>query len=190
MPIFLAAAASSGASPAPSLDWLDTISADYPIGPLTYLSGFEVTLGTLFTTTTGGLCTGIKMRLGTVGGAAPNYIALSLWNVPPASVFVPLSTEQIAYVPSMSGDIVQTTGAFTAVNLLPNTQYIVSAYINGSFGPYNYAADVSGNPGYLPKNFPKYTVEIGSQSFAGAVANRYPNVNNPQYANYIEPLIA
>lgn len=186
MPIFLAAAASSGASPAPALDWVDTISADYPIGGLSYFPGFDITLGTLFTTTTGGLCTGIKMRLGTDNGIDPNNVHFALFGI---GNFVPLSQEIIPFNISMYGQLVQTTGAFTPVNLQPATQYIAAVLIGGGNGPYNYAADVSqAIPPYLPKSFPNYTINVGSQSAAGA-GLVYPSNNDATYANYIEPLI-
>ena len=184
MPIFLAAAASSGASPAPVLDWVDTISVDYPIGGLSYIPGFDTTLGTLFTTTAGGLCTGIRMRLGTQNGINPNTLQFALFAIGGPL----LSQETIQFNPSMYGQIVQTTGAFSPlVNLQPNTQYIAAVFIDGPNGPYNYAPVVP--VGYLPKNFPKYTINVGSQS-ASNVGLNYPANNNPNYANYIEPLIA
>ena len=43
--------------------------------------------------------------------------------------------------------------------------------------------------GYLPKSYAQYTVEIGSQSGVGA-GLKYPGINNPIYATYIEPIIA
>lgn len=183
----ISAIATANASPAVP-DWVDTISADYPIGPLTYLPGFDITLGTLFQTTAGGSCTGIRMRLGTINGANPNYIHFALFAATGPSP--PISSEIIPFSPSMYGDIVQTTGMFVPAALSPATFYIAAAYINGSFGPYNYAADVSANPGYLPKSFTKYVIQVGSQSAAGGSGLQYPNSNNPQYANYIEPLIS
>lgn len=183
MPIFLAAAASSGASPAPVLDWVDTISVDYPIGGLSYIPGFDTTLGTLFTTTAGGLCTGIRMRLGTQSGVDPNIVHFALFSTAGPL----LSQEILPFNLAMYGQIVQTTGAFAPINLLPATQYIAAVLISGGNGPYNYAPLVP--VGYLPKNFPKYTINVGSQSASGVGLN-YPANNNPNYANYIEPLIA
>jgi len=112
---------------------------------------------------------------------------LILWAGPSAGFFAPLSSEIIPFNPAMYGQIVQTTGVFAPINLQPNTQYIASVYINGSFGPYNYAPVVP--VGYLPKSYAQYTVEVGSQSGLG-VGLMYPGTNDPNYANYIEPIIA
>lgn len=183
----VAAIATANANPpVPALDWVDTISADYPIGPLTYFPGFDITLGTLFTTTQGGLCTGIKMRFATQSPTNPNFIHFALFSISGPL----LSQEIIPFNISMYGQLVQTTQAFAPINLQPATQYIAAVFINGGNGPYNYAADVSqAIPPYLPKSFPKYTIEIGSQSAAGVGLN-YPSNNNPQFANYFEPIIA
>lgn len=184
----VAAIATANANPPPpALDWVDTISADYPIGGLSYFPGFDITLGTLFTTTQGGLCTGIKMRLGTDNGTDPNTIHFALFAIGNP---VPLSQEIIPFNISMYGQIVQTTQAFAPINLQPATQYIAAVFISGGNGPYNYAADVSqAVPPYLPKSFPNYTINVGSQSAAGA-GLKYPSNNNPQFANYFEPIIA
>lgn len=180
----VAAIATANANPpVPALDWVDTISADYPIGPLTYFPGFDITLGTLFTTTQGGLCTGIKMRLGTQSGFDPNIVHFALFSISGPL----LSQEILQFNPAMYGQIVQTTQAFPPINLQPNTQYIAAVLISGPFGPYNYAPVVP--VGYLPKSFPKYTINVGSQSAAGVGLN-YPANNNPNYANYFEPIIA
>ena len=179
----IAAIATANAAPPVGLDWVDTFTNDYPIGPLTYLPGFDITLGTLFTTTQGGLCTGIKMRLGTQSGVDPNIVHFALFSISGPL----LSQETIPFNPAMYGQIVQTTGAFAPINLLPATQYIAAVLISGGNGPYNYAPVVP--VGYLPKSFPKYTINVGSQSASGVGLN-YPANNNPNYANYIEPLIA
>lgn len=195
MPVFLAAAASSGASPAPVLDWVDTISVDYPIGPLVQVQnpGFKVNLATLFTTTQGGLCTGVRMRLGTQSGPDPTGILFRIYAGPQTGFYPPLSEETVAFDLSMYGQIVQTTVAFTPINLSPNTAYLAAAFVAGIDGVtsmYNYAADVSqAIPPYLPKSFAKYTVEVGSYSAVGPNVN-YPANLNASFANYIEPLIA
>ncbi len=162
--------------------WVDTLSVDYPIGALSFVPGFNVTLGTLFTTTAGGLCTGIRIRLGTFTPLTPFSLTFALY----AIGGLPLGIETRAFNPAWFGDIVQTTGSFPAVNLTPATQFIAALWIDGPNGPYNSAPLVP--VGYLPKNFPKYTINVGSQSAAGVGLN-YPANNNPNYCNYIEPVI-
>ena len=169
---------------APSVPgWVDTLSADYPIGPLSFIPGFDITLGTPFTTTpAGGLCTGIRIRLGTFSPLTPISLTFALYALGGA----PLGNETLAFDPAWFGNIVQTTPAFPAVNLSPSSQYVAALWINGPNGPYNYAPIVPA--GYLPQSFPKYTINVGVQSAVNVGLN-YPANNNPLYATYIEPVM-
>ena len=98
----------------------------------------------------------------------------------------PLGNETIAFNPAMFGQIVQTTVAFPSVLLASASQFVAALWMDGPNSPYNFSPLVPA--GYLPKSYPKYTVDVGVQVAVGVGLN-YPAINDPLYATYIEPII-
>ena len=171
MPIFLAAAASSGASPAPAPGWLsDALAQALPIIPGA-TPEFELGIG--FTVPVVGTCNGIRAYW-QHGGAGPWSVTLKLY----VGVGGLLAQETI--VVSASNAFIQTTGLFGSHVLNPGFNYTVSLVAPGVFDAYG-----NSNPFTLPVAYPDYSVQA---SYVYNVGAGFPGVADNQYCALIEPL--
>lgn len=175
MPVFLAAAASSGASPAPAPGWLsDVLALPNPVSG-TLLTP-DVTSGMNFTVLSPQTCNGIRASwLSTNVG--PISVTLTLWQTFPISLKIAEETVTV------TSGIVQTTGAFGTHNLAVG-DYAVSTH-NGTGGS-GYSNGYVARTFNLPVAYPNYTV-FWSYSYA----NGY-DANSNQFNSvcaYVEPLI-
>lgn len=163
----------------PVSDYLTVLNSDYPVGGMNYQPAATV-IGCLFTNL-GATCNGVEFTAPKKTGADPFDIRFDLWNLAGTNI----ASEIVPFSPTMYSSDVSTTVAFGSHPLVVGTKYIASVCLSGPFGPFPYSQIA---PGYLPKLFPKYTIEVGTQVFVGAFVG-FPGINDPNYAPYVQPLI-